>query len=262
MRVIMNIRYIVLGIGLMTIQIGLFAQSSTSVPKPTLESNDFFDPTKPIEKHEDYQFQVLYRIEAGYLQNKQRTTNSTYPDMYLRGAKIGATFDFVLPKHFTAQVGLLYALTYGTTKQHWRSINEEDAQVEYLKHRLFEHNLLIPIRVFYNIPLWKKLSLFFYTGPQMRIGLVQKDNIQQHLSLPVVDEMTKYGVPIVSYDRLKEDELRRFNILYGLGGGFDWDRYRLQAGYDFGLNNLIKTKTISKQNMYEWSWYISFAYRF
>jgi hypothetical protein len=59
-----------------------------------------------------------------------------------------------------------------------------------------------------------------------------------------------------------QDELIRANIQWGLGGGLEWDRYRLQAGYDFGLNNLIKHPVIDDQQMWQWGWFVSFCYKF
>jgi hypothetical protein len=58
------------------------------------------------------------------------------------------------------------------------------------------------------------------------------------------------------------DELIRANIQWGLGGGLEWDCYRLQSGYDFGLNNLVKHPQTAGQYMSEWGWFISFSYRF
>ena len=48
----------------------------------------------------------------------------------------------------------------------------------------------------------------------------------------------------------------------GLGGGLEWDCYRLQSGYDFGLNNLVKHPQAKGQYMSEWGWFVSFCYRF
>ena len=58
------------------------------------------------------------------------------------------------------------------------------------------------------------------------------------------------------------DELIRANIQWGVGGGLEWDRYRLQSGYDFGLNNLVRHQQVSKQYMSEWGWFVTFSYRF
>ncbi len=237
------------------------------VKKPDLQiaDNSFFDPTRKEEPVEQYQFGVEYRIEAGYVQHNQWSKGTEdgdimYPDMYLHGARIGATFTFKLPMHFGLQTGVLYTLVAGRTEQHWRSMDAMSTQTEYIRHTILEHNLTVPLRVFYVIPLWKELRLFFYTGPQLHIGLAQQDNTTTHLSAETEIWLREQQIHVDSYDRMA-DELWRANIQYGLGGGLEWDRYRLQSGYDFGLNNLVRNKLTKDQHMWEWGWYVSFSYR-
>ncbi len=238
----------------------LSAHEQTKQPDLQIADNTFFDPTRKEKKKEAYRFEVKYRLEAGYVQNNQRTKNYSYPDMFQHGARLGVNFDFLLPYHFSMQAGVLYTIAYGTQEQHWRSMTAQTVQTEYIDHRILQHDLTIPVRCYYTIPLWRKLSMFFYTGPQMQIGLAQYDYLQNHLSEPTLAWLQQQGVRTEPYDRYGVGDLRRFNIQYGLGGGFEWDKYRIQAGYDFGLNNLVKHKLVSSQHLWEWSWYVSFVY--
>ena len=233
------------------------------INKPAFQiaDNTFFDPSKKEVKEDPYSFGVTYRVEAGYVQHWQRSQSNTFPTLYLHGVRLGATFTFALPKHFDLQTGLLYTLVYGRNNQHWRSMDAPSTQTEYIRHRVLEHNLTIPVRVYYTIPLWKQLNLFFYTGPQLHIGLAENDYMQQHLSAETKAWLSSQNIPNEPYDRMS-DELIRANIMWGLGGGLEWDRYRLQSGYDFGLNNLIKHPQLTKQQMTEWGWFVSFCYRF
>lgn len=232
----------------------------TNKPAYQIADNTFFDPTKKEVKEEHYQFGMEYRVEVGYAQHWQRAHDISFPDMYLHGARLGATFTFLLPIHFSLQTGLLYNLLYGVNEQHWRSLTAQDAQEEYIKHRVLAHNFSVPIRMFYTIPVWKQLNLFFYTGPQLHIGLAQNDYLQTHLSQGAEEWLKTQGVKTEPYDRM-HDELVRANIQWGIGGGLEWDCYRLQSGYDFGLNNMIKHPQVSGQYMSEWGWYVSFCYR-
>lgn len=230
-------------------------------PDTQIADHTFFDPTRKEKPEEVYQFGMEYRLEAGYVQHNQFSRGEiSYPDLYLHGVRIGATFTFLLPKHFSLQTGLLYTLVYGRQQQHWRSMDAPSVQEEYIQHRVLEHNLTIPVRAYYTIPLWKQLNMFFYTGPQLHIGLAETDYIQTHLSEGTKAWLDSKAIPTSTYDRMAE-ELVRANIQYGVGGGFEWDKYRLQAGYDFGLNNLVKKKTIDRQHMWEWAWFVSFSYR-
>lgn len=252
------------------------AQDNTTTPID-LQSTDsaFFDPTRK-KAEEPYHFAVRYRIEAGYNQNWQRSQDSTYADMYLHGARVGVTFDFVLPYHFTAQAGVIYTLAYGTNTQSWGTMSAEDSYAHgyTMDHRVLEHNITIPVRVFYTIPLWKKLNLFFYTGPQLHIGVAQKDYLRNNLTdktnawlngggTPLIYETSYVGgvVHTAPYDRYAEKELWRTNIQWGLGGGLEWDKHRLAAGYDFGLNNIVRSTLTPRPNLHEWGWYVAYSYQ-
>lgn len=230
-------------------------------PDTRLADNTFFDPTRKEKEREEYHFGVEYRIEAGFVQHNQRTTSLSYPDMYLHGARVGATFTFLLPIHFSIQTGLLYTLVYGRQEQHWRSMTAPTTQTEYIHHRVLEHNLTIPVRAFYTIPVWKQLNVFLYGGPQLHIGLAENDYMKTHLSDGTKIWLDNQGVATEPYDRMM-NELVRANIQLGVGAGLEWDVYRLQGGYDFGLNNLVSRPAVSGQQMWEWGWYVSFSYKF
>lgn len=241
----------------------LFSSVSLLAQQPDIQraDNSFFDPTRKQNQVEEYQFGVEYRIEAGYIQPQQRSKNQTYADMYQHGVRLGATFTFLLPRHFSMQTGLLYSLSYGRQQQHWRSQDAPTVQEEYIQHRVLEHNFTVPVRCFYTIPLWKQLNMFVYGGPQLQIGLAENDYLQNHLSTKTEAWLNSQQIPTAPYDRMAE-ELHRVNFQLGVGGGLEWDRYRLQAGYDFGLNNLVRQPLVSSQHMWEWGWYTSFSYRF
>ena len=254
-----NKRYIALLSALLLV-LPLVAEDKIQ-PVMQIEDNTFFDPSAKYKPAEKYTFGMEYRIEVGYVQHWQRTQNISFADMYLHGLRAGATFTFLLPKHFSLQTGLYYTLLYGTNQQHWRSQDKESTQIEYINHRVLAHNFTVPVRAYYTIPVWKQLNLFFYTGPQLHIGLSQYDYMQLNLSEGTKNWLQTQSIPVEPYERL-DNELIRANIQWGLGGGIEWDRYRLQSGYDFGLNNLVKNPKTSGQNMSEWGWYVSFSYRF
>lgn len=239
-----------------------YAQEMPKGPDLQTIDDGFFDPTrKPEKERTPYQFGVEYRLEFGYNQADQRMMNDTNSLAYLHGLRLGGTFTFLLPMHFSLQTGLLYTLSYGQNDQHWRSITQQSSQVEYLRHRVLQHNLTIPVRAYYTIPVWKQLSLFFYGGPQLQITLGETDYIKPHLSDQALAWMQAQGVRTDKYDKVWTGEYLPVNIQMGVGGGIEWDRYRLQAGYDFGLNNRIKQPVSSGQKMWEWSWYVSFSYK-
>lgn len=253
-------RYI-LFLFLMTLSGMMLGADNNTPPAFQIADNTFFDPTRKVEKERGYKFGVEYRLEIGYAQDNQHVRNTSFPNPHLYGARIGASFTFLLPMNFSLQTGLHYALLYGKHTQHWRSLDVPNVQKETIEHRLLAHNLAIPVRVYYTIPLWKELNLFFFTGPQLQIGLAQNDNLVTWLSPGAENWLKAEGIPTKPYDRMA-DELVRANIQWGLGGGLEWDCYRLQAGYDFGLNNLVRHPQTPKQYMSQWGMLISFCYRF
>lgn len=233
---------------------------------------EFFDPTrKETKQQEAYVFSTDWRLEIGYVQNQQRSKNNSYSNPFLHGAKLGATVDFNLPYHFSVQTGLAFCVTYGQIEQHWRSLSSENVQKEYIRHGFNQYYLEVPARVYYNQKLWKELNMFFFAGPKMQIGLAEMDWQKQHLSEEAFAWLESEGVFVHNYNRLSnynngnpgqmERELRRCNIQLGLGGGMEWAQYRVVAGYDFGLNNLVYHKPVPSAHMWQWGWYVSFAYR-
>ncbi len=218
----------------------------------------------------DYRFSVTCRIEAGYVQDWQNSRSGSYPDTYLHGAKLGASFDFNLPYSMSVQTGLFYALTAGKNTQYYAPVTTGVTADQYLEHHIMQHSLLIPVRFTYTQKLWRDLALYFYTGPEFSIGLAQQDNIEVSMAQTTLDWLNNIGQPTASYDKYREKELRRFNCQYGLGGGIQWAAYRLQSGYAYGLNNLVKQQGTpatpqgihTDSHMWQWGWYVSFSYAF
>ena len=223
----------------------------TALPDLQTSESIFFDPTAE-KKEEPYKFATPWRLELGYAQLNHRTQDTSA--LYLHGVRLGATVDFVLPYHFSIQTGALATFTYGQNNQHWPSMDEENAQVNILQNNLLQLQLTIPVRAYYNITLWKQLRMFFFAGPQLQIGLTHYDIVKNNMSQATTQWAEEIGIPLTNYDKYSEKELYRTNIQFGLGGGFEWDRYRLQAGYDFGLNNILRSNPSLKYKMNEWGW--------
>lgn len=218
--------------------------------------------TKRSNMYENYVFSVTYGIEVGYAQDWQHSNTDSYPDTYFHGGRVGATFDFNLPYHLTLQTGLRYQLTYGHNLQHFRSVNNENAREEYLDHNILKHTLMVPVYATYTQKLWRQLALWFYTGPEFSVGIAQQDNIKGNISEATDKWLQTSGIMTESYDKYAANELARFNMQWGLGGGLQWDKYRLLSGYSFGLNNLVKghQTLYANSHMWEWGWFVSFSY--
>ena len=108
--------------------------------------------------------------------------SDTISALYLHGARVGAQFDMALPKRFSVNIGLLYSVMYGVSRQHYHSVSSEQVQTEVVNNHIVEHALTIPVRVQYNIPLYKQLSMHLYAGPQLMLGLAETDYIDAQVS--------------------------------------------------------------------------------
>lgn len=250
--------YILILCGSMLSLVNGLAQDAPRLKQPDLQTTEFFDPTKEKEEA-PYQFSTDWRLEAGYVQWSERTLDTT--SFYQHGLRVGATIDFNLPHHFSVQTGALATLTYGLNEQHWRSLDEENVQAEVLGHNMVQLQLTIPVRAYYTITLWKELRMFFYAGPQLQIGLTNYDIIDNKTSALTTAWLEQNNIRTTNYDRYVEKEIYRTNIQFGIGGGMEWDRYRVQAGYDFGLNNLQRTSFVPDQKMHQWGWMVTFSYK-
>lgn len=239
---------------------GTVRAQDKSIRDAGLEQHDFFDPTRNDKPEEVYSFGISYHIEAGYSQDHQRMTSDTISALYLHGARVGAQFELFLPKRFSVNIGLLYSVMYGVSRQHYRPVSPEQVQAEVVNNHIVEHALTIPVRVQYTIPLWKQLSMHFYGGSQLMIGLAETNYVKADVSDATREWLLAQGKHLDTYDKYVAKELFRTNIMLGVGGGFTWDIYRLEAGYDFGLNNLLRTPVYSADRMSEWQWHVSFVY--
>lgn len=240
-------------------------QHSAATRRPDLQTADgaFFDPTRVVKTKPVYHFSTQWRIEAGYVQNYLHSRNKTFSNNYLHGGQIGFRVDFMLPYNLSLQTGLSYALTYGKRTQRWGTLQDanDGTMNEYNLLTTTEHTLLIPVRAWYKVDLPKRWRLLFYGGPQLQIGLTEPVKVQSHLSPKTQAWLNKSGIRYEDYDNYRDGILNRANIQLGVGGGVEWDRLRLTAGYDFGLNNLVKNQQVDKQHAWEWSWFVSFGVR-
>jgi hypothetical protein len=194
----------------------------------------------------------VYRLELG-VNNPYRYGNVKGLINYFDGIKLGATAEYNLKNNFSLLTGALYNFIYSDNFQG----NPNSLGVTYTT---YGHSLDIPIRLTYTYPLNKSLKLFGFAGPNLNIGLFQNMKIT---STQTYDSSNPYYVKPRSVDLYNgndsEYQLNRLNLQIGLGGGVQWKKYQLKAGYDFGINNLNK---LNSGNLNQEGWYISVAYEF
>ena len=94
-----------------------------------------------------------------------------------------------------------------------------------------EHTLSIPLRIQYRYEIIKDLSVFLYTGPSFDISMAYTATIGAD----------GYSEKINMYDKENGfiEPYKRFNMLWGVGGGVRWKGLQLMLGGDWGLTKIV-----------------------
>ena len=181
--------------------------------------------------------QDYFGVQLGFAQpiarlNTPTTKTSLFPTSY-NGFKVGLVYDATIIKGFGVSMGLNY--TFGNHTSAWKQIGtfpypQERSTGQY-------HQLEIPIDWQYKFEIAKRTWIILYTGPTLQCGLdltskLYKTNNGKEIILE--KDNSFYS------EDMKDKELKRINVTWGLGAGFQYDRYFLRGGYDFGLINPYK----------------------
>ncbi len=163
------------------------------------------------------------------------------------GLKVGVVYDATIVKGFGATVGLNY--TFGANATDWmKRIHTQPTEYPQIRSRGQYHQLEIPVDWQYKFEIAQNTWLMLYTGPTLQCGLLFKDKWyarSDNKSNAFTHEENLY---------LKEDmedyALKRLNVTWGIGAGFQYERYFLRGGYDFGLINPYKAQSFLGEDIY------------
>lgn len=90
-------------------------------------------------------------------------------------------------------------------------------------------NLSVPLQFSYRYEIIPKLSILLYTGPIFDFG-----------AYATIQYQTSSGKYEILENVYTAEGYKGFNCLWGIGGGIQWDRLRLDIGGDFGMVNKYK----------------------
>ena len=108
------------------------------------------------------------------------------------------------------------------------------------------HQLEIPVDWQYKFEIADKTYLILYTGPTLQLGLSYKQSTRKQ-------EIANGDITSKDADRYTMDSafaLKRLNVTWGIGAGFQYERYFLRGGYDFGILNPYKEVTFNVSDDY------------
>lgn len=196
-------------------------------------------------------------VGAGYVNQIRYGANVS--STYFNGARIGATSNYDLKNNVSLLTGVLYSVVYSDKKQGYPNS-------KFVNYITLGHFFDIPLQVMYNLPFSKTFKMFAFAGPNINIGLFQKqditfsDNLLGNNNITAYNEFKTFtGIEPKTIDFYKESVLNRLNLQIGVGGGIQWKNYQLKSGYDFGINNLNK---LDNGNQYQKGWFVTFSYEF
>lgn len=147
----------------------------------------------------------------------------------LNGFKVGVVYDGSIIAGFGTTIGLNY--TFAANKENWKATGIIG---EYPRARSFitYHEAELFVDWQYKFEVAKETYLMLYTGPSIQCGIAfnyRKDK-QTNMDGEITSDTSN------RYKTDNADEvLKRLNITWGLGAGFQYQRYFLRGGYDFGL---------------------------
>lgn len=178
-------------------------------------------------------FQVGYAHSVARL-NAAATPKTLHPITY-NGMKVGVVYDATIVKGFGVTMGLNY--TFGASSTDWtKKVTGQPGEFPQVCSRGQYHQLEIPVDWQYKFEIAQNTWLMLYTGPTLQYGIALNDKWYVRVN----DE---------SKTTLKEEDiysskgLKHFNVTWGIGAGFQYQRYFLRGGYDFGIVNPYKALT-------------------
>ena len=192
----------------------------------------FICATTTMASAQDY-----FGVQLGFAQpiarlNTPTNKTSLFSTSY-NGFKVGLVYDATIIKGFGVSMALNY--TFGNHTSAWKQIGKLPYPQERSTGQY--HQLEIPIDWQYKFEIAKRTWIILYTGPTLQCGLdltskLYKTNNGKEITLE--KDNSFYS------EDMKDKELKRINVTWGLGAGFQYDRYFLRGGYDFGLINPYK----------------------
>ena len=189
-----------------------------------------------------------FGIQIGWAQPVLRLNSPTSKDtlantVHLKGFKVGVVYDASYVAGFGSSIGINY--TFGTYSGAWKS---RYALNDYPKDRMaiFFHQVELFVDWQYKFEVAKETYLILYTGPTIQCGVALSMRNDQKVENPMTGEIsTIYGERFDAYNvgddsqdptrYAADNALTRLNVTWGVGAGFQYKRYFLRGGYDFGL---------------------------
>ena len=184
-------------------------------------------------------------IQIGFAEPIMRL-NSSDPNMpkdslvnktIMNGMKVGLVYDAAIIKGFGATVGINYTFAAGytnwTTPNVMQQLTKQRTKTTYNQVELF-------VDWQYKFEIAKETYIILYTGPSIQCAVeMSKREFEKNEGTGIVTKNDKESCFNYTDDKMAHD-YQRMNVTWGVGAGFQYERYFLRGGYDFGLMNPYK----------------------
>lgn len=138
------------------------------------------------------------------------------------GFNFGPVGEFNIVQNLDLRYGFLYSLLLKHTD------NGISGTIDYSGHFVD-----LPVQAQYSFPLTNDLKVFAFGGPTLNFGIAQ-------------NSVLKVGGSSTTTDLYEaNDDLTRFDVKLGLGGGLRFSSFELRVGYDWGMLDLNKKDNIT-----------------
>lgn len=179
--------------------------------------------------------------------NDGATKDTLNHNLKFHGFKVGLVYDASYIAGFGSTIGLNY--TFGAYNGSWK----KTTMYNYPRERQFitYNELEIFVDWQYKFEIAKETYLMLYTGPTLQCGLAlnwrkdikTEDIYTGKVTTKIGDRTNAYKIDEDS--PLRDNAFRRINITWGVGAGFQYQRYFIRGGYDFGLMVPYKNQDFS-----------------
>jgi hypothetical protein len=185
----------------------------------------------------------LFGFQIGYAQPTMSLNTPLQKDnlktTIYNGLKVGFVYDATLIKGFGVSMGLNY--TFGANNSGWDQIGK--LPYPKMQTKSFYHQLEIPIDWQYKFEIAQNTWVILYTGPTLQCGLSMNKKSLIDVGNQITTESDRN---LFSEDDMKDYALKRINVTWGVGAGFQYERYFIRGGYDFGIINPYKAYQFDK----------------
>lgn len=166
------------------------------------------------------------------------TSKQKLETVLMNGMKVGFSYDATIAKGFGTTLGLNY--TYATHYSQWEYLYP-GMSTDQARYRDTYQGLEIFCDWQYKFEIAGDTYLMLYTGPtiQCHLSLKEQEYIRTATGVEEDKKRTHYGYTY--RDNAEFEDFKRVNVTWGVGAGFQYKRYFLRGGYDFGLLNPYKS---------------------